>query len=356
MANSVTVKEVARIAEVSIGTVSRALNNHSNVNKITKQKVLKAASELGYNKPNKPALNPGLSSLSIKEIGFFLYTFDFEAKNSGQDDPFWLSILHGVEEESHNWSIRVFYQQINRLLAAPQRLLNLIDEMELDGIVLVGPSTEEVVNLLQSTNLPVVLLDNHLAKVRVDSILSDNFQGAKLAVEHLIENRHSEIAFLSGPCESKGLVKLNKIYSFEQRAEGYRRALLEANIRTDYELFEECEITPEGGYAACQRLLARQAKFSAIFCVNDPIAIGAIKALKEAGLRVPEDVSVVGFDDINLAQHLTPALTTVRVEKEQIGALGVNRLIERSRNKQGVKSTTLLEVELIKRDSVRPRL
>jgi DNA-binding LacI/PurR family transcriptional regulator len=132
---------------------------------------------------------------------------------------------------------------------------------------------------------------------------------------------------------------------------GYRKALENAGIPLNYELIESGNLAADGGYEACKRLLARKQPLSAIFCANDPTAIGVLRALREEGLRVPEDISVLGFDD-DLAEHF--GLTTMRVNKEEMGAVAVRTLIDRAADLQAPPRTIMLDVELVKRDSVRP--
>ena len=129
-------------------------------------------------------------------------------------------------------------------------------------------------------------------------------------------------------------------------------ALCDAGLPIPYDLYEDGDLSLEGAYEACKRLLERGKPFSAIFCVNDEMAIGAMKALREANLRVPEDVSLVGFDDIDIVEHLSPALTTVRVNKEVLGSIAVKHLLSLMSNPNPVSVTNVLEVELVKRNSV----
>jgi LacI family transcriptional regulator len=246
------------------------------------------------------------------------------------------------------------YRTIVGLGRAPQVLLATIREMRLDGILLVGTAKPEVVRLIQSAGLPLVLVDNHVPQCGVDSVLSDNVEGAKAAVSYLIEAGHASIAFIGGPTAA-GLGPINTVYTVEQRAMGYWAALRENGLPIDDRLFESCNMTTAGGYEACKRLLARGAQFSALLCANDETAIGATKALREAGRRVPDDISIVGFDDIDMAEHLTPALTTVRIHKRAIGATAVKTLIARATDPDAMPVTILLPTELIKRDSVAAR-
>jgi DNA-binding LacI/PurR family transcriptional regulator len=161
---------------------------------------------------------------------------------------------------------------------------------------------------------------------------------------------HRRIAFIGGPT-LPGAAPINRVYTVEQRVIGYWTALHEAGIPIDDKLFASCNMTTAGAYTACQQLLVRAVPFSAIICANDESAIGATKALRAAGLRMPEDVSIVGFDDIDMAEHLTPALTTVRIHKRAIGTMAVKTLIARAQDPAALPIMILLPTELIVRGS-----
>jgi LacI family transcriptional regulator, galactose operon repressor len=347
VAGSVTLKDIAREAQVSIGTVSRVFNNHINVTGEVRQRVLKAASQLGYFGATGQDARPYDISRMVKEIGFLFCSF--VANNGVATNPFWSHILHGVESEASKTNIKVTYRSISDIQHTPDILLTTIYDMKLGGILLVGPTDQETVRLIQSTGVPLVLVDNYVT--RADAVLVDNFAGAKAAVEYLISMGHREIAFIGGPTY-EGERPVNKIYTIERRAEGYRIALLDAGLPVPYDLYEAGNLSADEGYEACKRLLARERPFSALFCANDEMAIGAMKALREARLRVPEDVSLIGFDDIDLLEHLTPALTTVRVNKEGLGSVAVKRLFSLMSSPDAVSVSSVLEVELVKRASV----
>ena len=171
----------------------------------------------------------------------------------------------------------------------------------------------------------------------------------------MLSHGHRSIAFIGGPFRVAGAAtrhRTNLIWSIEQRALGYWTALREAGIEPDPELYDGDTLGTAGGFRACQRLLATGHPFTAIFCANDEIAIGAIQALHQAGLSVPADISVVGFDDIDIAQHLIPPLTTVRVDKEAIGAYAVQRLVARALMPNAVATTVSVHVQLVERNTV----
>jgi LacI family transcriptional regulator len=266
-------------------------------------------------------------------------------------NPFWSHILHGVESEASKLNIKITYRSISSIQHTPDALLTTIYEMKLGGVLLVGPAEPDTVRLIQGTGLPMVLVDNYVPGT--NAVLGDNFGGARAAVEYLISMGHRQIAFIGGPV-LEGPRLVNKIYTIERRAEGYRMALMNADLPMSYELYESANLVEiDEGYEACKRLLARNKPFTAIFCANDGLAIGSMKALREAGLRIPDDVSLIGFDDIDMVEHLSPALTTVRVAKETLGAVAIKRLLAVMNDPDPVGVSSVVDVELIIRDSVK---
>ncbi len=348
MAGSVTLKDVAQEARVSIGTVSRVFNNHTNVTEEVRLRVLKAATRLGYFGAGGQEARPPDASRIVKEIGFLFCSV--VTHNGIASNPFWSPILRGVEAEARKTSIKVTYRSISHVREMPETLLTTIYELKLGGILLVGPADSQVVDLLRGTGIPLVLVDNYVSGL--NAVTGNNFAGARAAVEHLILMGHRQIAFIGGPLLEENSRQVNTIYTIERRAEGYRMALLDAGLPISGQLRATGNLSTDGGYAACKQLLARGEPFSAIFGANDEMAIGAMKALREAGLRVPDDISLIGFDDIDLVEHLVPALTTVRVNKEAMGAVAVKRLLSLMTSPDPVSVSSVLEVELIIRDSV----
>ena len=350
-ARAVTTQDVAHAASVSRVTVSRVLNNHGNVTERIRQRVLQAAADVGYlSRPPRP-----VPSNPLSDIGFFFASILGEEPLG--DNPFWTPVLHGVEQEASAAGIHVTYRSITPYAERTGALLELVREARLDGVLLVGPASEPVARALHGSGVPLVLVDNTVPGVAVDAVLGDCLGGGRAAVRHLVGLGHRDVAFIGGPfVESDPPLRhrTNTIWSVEQRALGYLSALEEAGIEPDHRLFEGSNLTTDGGYAACQRLLAGGRPFTAIFCANDVCAIGVIRALHEAGLAVPWDVSVVGFDDIEVARHLIPPLTTVRVDKEAIGAWATRRLLARAVDPAAITSTTCLHVDLVQRGTAAP--
>lgn len=349
MAGSVTVKDVAQAADVSVATVSRVLNNHANVKEEVRKRVLKAAETLGYT--NASNQNSESRVRPLKDVAF-VYSSSID-RHPVISNPFWSRILNGAEREANKFNLKLTYRSVGDLVSKPQLLINTIKEMQVDGILLVGPAEAETVRLVQSLNLPLIMIDNYLPGLGVDSVLSDNFEGARRAVQFIIEQGHTSIAFIGGPLRENSPRPINKVYTIERRASGYRTAMLDAGLKFNYQLYESAELAPESAYEATKRLLTKNVKFSALFCANDELAIGAMKALREAKLHIPDDISVMGFDDIELAEHFNPALTTVRVNKEAMGAAAVKALLSRAADPTAASVTIMLDVGLVQRDSVR---
>jgi LacI family transcriptional regulator len=355
----VTTHDVARAASVSRVTVSRVLNDHYNVTDKVRQRVLQAAADLGYITQKATtsliAINgaaPKRPVRVLRTIGFFFASLHGHEPVAG--NPFWSPVLHGVEREATAAGIGVTYRSINQLDQL-DGVADAIRAARADGVLLVGPATPATVRALLECDRPLVLVDNWVPGLPVDAVLSDNFGGGRAAVAHLIELGHRDVAFIGGPVRispAPALHRSNTVWSIEQRALGYWTALREAGIQPDERLYETGNLSTAGGYRACQRLLAGGRPFTAIFCANDESAVGAMRALHQAGRRVPADVSVVGFDDIDIAQHLTPPLTTVRVDKEAIGTWAVQRLLARALAPTAVPATVALQVEFIQRETV----
>ena len=348
---SVTVKDIAQLAEVSIATVSRALNNHDNINEDVRQRVLQIATELGYVKVPRRGIAMRHAEQQLKKIGFF-FCDDYSDSNKSRLDFFWAQILYGAEIEARKANIQLLYQGI--LDQSSYQWQTQIREMQANGILLVGPSSAETIRAIQETAIPLVLIDNYIAGVnlKVDAVLSDNYEGSRQIVQYLLSQGHRHIAYIGASRNSR---TQRPIYTFEWRKKGYCAALTEAGIPLDEDLIQECDIfQPEAIAELCRRLMALQKPISAIFCANDPMAIKAIKALHVCGLKVPDDISVVGFDDVEMAGHIIPSLTTVHVHKEAMGASAVKALITRAADPQAIHTTHTLSVDLVIRDSVRP--
>ncbi|MBZ0307428.1 MAG: LacI family transcriptional regulator [Anaerolineae bacterium] len=330
--------DVAELAGVSIGTASQALNNKSNVASETRQRVLAAAEKLGY---LQSVRIPNHSQQNISTIGVLM-------KKNWQENPFnpfYSYVLSGAERECQRQNLSMMYASIevdeySKAQAWPPML-----DQELGGLMIVGALLEETVaEIGQETGLPIVLVDGYTTTRTYDSILIDNITGAFNAVSYLIENGHQHIGLIGSTP--------NAHPSIRERRKGYQRAL-KAHGLEENACIEDGLLNRDAGYQAALQLLKRAPEITAIFSCNDETAIGVFRAAREMGYQVPHDLSVIGFDDIDLTQEMIPPLTTMHVDKVMMGALGVRHLIERARDPNQPTLTTLLGTQLMVRESVR---
>ncbi len=338
MASSPTLREVAEHARVSIGTASQALNNRSNVAPETRARVVDAALTLGY--PIKSALLDE-AEVSVTTIGL-LSKHDFGLPV--EINPFYSCIQLGVESECRKRHISLMFASVevdpsNRPLMWPV----MINEPRVDGLILAGTLLETAVDFLgRRRDIPVVLIDGYAPALNYDNIIIDNAGGAAKLVNHLVMCGHTHIGMVGFNSQSP--------LSVRERYESYVRTLQAHGIQQSY--IEESGLSRESGYEATRRLLKRAPQITAIFACNDLVAVGAIHGIRSLGLEAPRDVSVVGFDDIDLAADVAPALTTVRVHKLWLGSLAVRQLIARIQNPDQPQLTITLSTQLVLRDSV----
>jgi LacI family transcriptional regulator len=328
---SATAKEVAERAGVSISTVSRTLNDKPGISAQTRQRVLEAARELRY-VPHAAAR--GLATVRMHNVGFV-----YRRLPPRLEADFYTRIMSGVEEELGHRG----YHTILAALDLPESPcdLRVILDSRVDGLILVGPQfSPRSICELKSAGLPVVLVDHTLNETPVDSILCDNSDGAYRATRHLIEHRHKDVVLLCGP---------EAWVSMRERRAGYQRAMAEAGLEP--RIAHMRASTLDTGYEAMRQVLRINPCPTAVCAANDATAIGAIRALRGAGRRVPEDVAVTGFDDICWAGLNDPPLTTVRIFLEEMGRFAAQRLVELIEGRHPVPIVVSFTTELVIRRS-----
>jgi len=340
MAKSSSLRDVAQAAGVSLGTASRALNNKSNVLPSTRALVLKAAADIGYKLQIRV---PTTVASKISTIGVVVKRDPGELPRL---DPFNYAVLCGIEDECERLGLNLMYASlpVNEFSQATT-WSPLIENEDIDGLVIVGVAFHDPALASRiPRQIPLVLVDAFAAGIECDTVNTDNLHGAYEAVKYLIDNGHRRIGLIGS--SSTGYDHP----SISERRNGYLKALAEHGINGDY--VENSLLQAESAFRATLSLLERAPEITAIFACNDDVAISAMRALDEIGKRVPEDVSVIGFDD--KAVELTPpvALTTVKVEKELMGALAVRQLYERAMYLDRPPITTIIGTRLVVRDSV----
>jgi LacI family transcriptional regulator len=306
---SSTIRDVARAAGVGQATVSRVLNNSGYVKPETRERVLQAAKELGF-VPNQVARS--LVRKSTATIGLVIPDIT---------NPFFPAVTRGVEDAASESGYTVFLCNTDNDPAMEAQDVQKLRERMVDGLIFVGATNRHnLVETLIADGVPVVVTDRQLLDLDVDSALVDNTAGARSACRHLVELGHTRIAHVAGH---------NLTRTGQDRLAGYRLALEEASIPFDDALVAWGDFTLDSGYRAAQVLLGRSPRPTAVFAANDLMALGVLRAALAAGLSVPEDLSVVGFDDIQLAELVQPALTTVRQPAYEMGRIAMCMLRER---------------------------
>jgi LacI family transcriptional regulator len=340
----VTIRQLARVSGVSIGTVSRALNGYADVNPETRERIMRLARELDY--------TPAAAARSLKTqrshvIGVFLET------GEGHPDlqhPFFHEVLVGLKNAigAGGYDLLLFASEHPGNGYGSHTYLKRVRHHDVEGTVLMGTDPEDPdVRRLVRSDLPTVGVDVELEGPATTFVMSDNVDGAVKAVRYLHSLGHRRIATITGLLETK---------PGADRLRGYRQALQSTGLAYRDEYVAYGDFYVESGRRAMADLLALDEPPTAVFAASDMMALGAIRAAGDAGLAVPADLSVVGFDDIQLADHMNPPLTTLRQDKAGLGAAAgsaLMRLIEG--DDEVVQPSTVLSVELIRRGSTRPR-
>ncbi|MBI5474770.1 MAG: LacI family DNA-binding transcriptional regulator [Ignavibacteriae bacterium] len=326
-----TIKDVARAAGVSIATVSRVFNNVGPVDEETRRHVRQVASQMKY-VPN--ALGRSLSIRRTDAIGLLLpdlFGEFFSEVLRGSDQTAQQSHYHLVVSSSHNNK-----EEIEAALAMMRG--------RVDGLIIMSPHLDaESLNENLPQSQPVVLLNCYVQSDGFDALNVDNFGGAYAMTKHLLSHGHERIAIIKGT---------ERNFDAAERLRGYRLAMQEAGrtISPDFEIGGN--FSESGGYDAAQKLIAIAPRPTAIFACNDSMAIGAMSALRDAGVQIPEEVALAGFDDVPIAPYLTPALTSVHVGIHNLGVKAIETVLHAVRNKNGHhKQQITLETTLSLRES-----
>lgn len=325
-----TIKDVAKLAGVAVSTASYALNNVNKVSPATMKKVQEAARELNY---MKNGFASDLKRTKTDTIALILKDL------SG---PFYSELIKGVQEVT----IRNGYDLIacSSVGGAQSTAVKFLKEKRVDGaIILANNISDDIILDSAREGFPIVVLDRKIDHPFVYQVEVDNIHGGYLATEHLIEKGHREIAFVSGPMDS---------HDNTMRFEGYQDALRHYGIPYQSKWKVYGDFTREGGYRATKMLIAQRDLPQAFFYANDEMAIGGLQAFKENKMSVPNDISIIGYDDIQLSEYVSPPLTTIRQPKYEVGALAVH-VVFQALSKEKVEQSYKLSTELISRNSVK---
>ena len=324
----VSIKDVASLAGVSTATVSRALSQPDKVSQTTRDKVMAAVEQSGY-QPNTAARQFRTQKTEtvlvlVPDIG----------------NPFFSNIIQGIESEALAAGYRVVLGETNPDLSAAGTYAGYMQQQHADGVILLGAEgAERFVDT--PGGKPVVMACEYLADSSLPHVRIDNVTAAADAVSYLIELGHKRIAYIDGPVH-------NPIS--QDRLEGYQLALQRAGIEVDKSLLSRGDFSPASGHQAALSLLGSDNPPTAIFAISDPMAIGAMRAASEMGINIPGDLSLMGFDDIRFAGFMTPALTTINQPRRQLGATAMKMLLARLSD-ESTPLEMVLEHRLVVRES-----
>ena len=330
---NVTIKDVARASGVSAMTVSRVINQSQNVNPETRRRVERAIAELGY-VPNR--LARGLSRRKTGTIALIV---------PDVANPFFTLIVRGAEDVARRAGYRIVLGDTRADLELERDVIEEMLAHRVEGIAIAPVSDRSRAHLrrLERLGVPFVLIDRTVSRVEADVVLGDSLGGAQRLVEHLVARGHRRIGMI---------VEADDVSTARDRLRGYVQALEGAGLPVDDELVVRSTVDPEGGYAGMQRLLALEERPTAVFTVNNLVALGAVEAVRAEGLEVPDDVALVCFDDIEFASRLYPFLTVMRQPAETFGTLGVQLLLERIEGRAlGTNRVVVLPGEFVVRRS-----
>lgn len=339
MSKKPTLRDIAKYADVALSTVSQALNNKPGVSAEMRQHILDVAQELGYQQ--KTIIETPFAN-DIKTIGLLTKHIKNEPSRI---NPFYSHIIAGAERECSRHGISLMYASIevdenSRAISLPAMLL----DDRVDGVIVVGAFLEETISDISNrAGQNIVFVDAYTSlNSDFDSVLIDNTEGASIAVNHLLEMGHRHIALVGSNTQSYP--------SIRERRMGYLNTLQQHRIQP---IIIESSLTRESGYASAQLLIEEHPSVTAVFACNDLVAIGVMNGLQDNGLSIPSNMSVVGFDDIDLAQEVSPPLTTIHLDKVMMGVMAVRHLQDRAIDPERRSLKTLISTQLIKRKSVR---
>lgn len=326
-----TIREVAKHANVSVATISRVVNGNKWVSDATREKVMQAMKELGY-QPNSFA--KALATNRSDTIGMVV---------SDLSGPFFGDMMRHAEDETRKHGKHLIITSGHDTVESESDAINFLMKRRVDALLLhVDALTDEdIIQLCDDNDIPIVLINRLVPELEEQCISLDNDMGGFLATQHLIDLGHRNIACITGP-----------LFKADARARlaGYRRAIEMAGIEYDERLVIESDYQEKGGNSSVERLRRRGVKFTAVVAQNDHMAIGAMNALKAHGMKVPQDVSVVGYDDMVMARYTEPALTTVSIPVAEFGQQAADMALAKLGDKTS-GATKQFQPELIVRAS-----
>lgn len=334
----VTIKEVAQLANVSPSTVSRVISDNSRISEDTKKRVKDAMEELGYH-PN--AIARSLVNKSTHTIGVVMP----KSAHLSLANPFFPEALRGISARANQEGFFVMLSVEDNDMDKHYNIENIVRAGVVDGVIMLYSRLEDkTFNMLKDNKFPFVIVGKPVNgnANKVNYVDNDNIGAAYDATVHLLNKNRTEIGLITGP--------MNLIVSLD-RLEGYKRALADSLIVFNKNFVKESEFSEEGGFKAMSELLNSKNCPQAILATDDLLALGAIKAIKSAGLKIPEDISIISFNNIPAAEFLTPPLTSVDINPFELGYEATELLIQCLKNEKTSYQARIVPTKLIERES-----
>ncbi|WP_026486896.1 LacI family DNA-binding transcriptional regulator [Caldanaerobius polysaccharolyticus] len=329
-----TIDDVARLAGVSIATVSRVFNNSPLASDSAREKVLKAAKELGY---EPSMLARSLAMKKTNTIGLIVPDIS---------NPFYAEVVRGIEDICNIYNYNITLCNADNKRDKELQYIEMLKNRWVDGIIFhCDYFSEEHYEIFSSRNIKVVLA-GRTTTFDVPYVAIDNKKAAYDATKYLISTGHKKIGIIHGPLNG-----MKETVDSVDRLIGYKNAMIDAGLKIYDELIKEANFKAKGGYKAALEMLKGDIKPDAIFAISDVMAMGAINAIFDFGLKCPDDISVVGFDNIDLSEVMRPALTTIAQPMYDMGVVAARMLIKIIDNEQISNKQVILEHKLIVRDS-----
>ncbi len=329
---AVTLKSIAQELNLSITAVSKALRGEPGIGAETVARVKETAKRMNY-RPNSVAKS--LRTNVSKTLGLIVSDSSFSL---------FAPVIEGVEKSAAEYGYSIILCNAYSNIQKEEEAVQILANKQVDGLILAASMLNDSKHraFLDSFGIPYVFVIRKSETDDADYVVNDNFHGSYQMVDYLIKTGSAKIGFLN---------IYKKISSYSERMNGYRKALEDNHIAFDADLVMDAKPTVEDGYAAMKRIIAQGVNLDALFCGCDVLAIGAMEAILEAGMSIPKDIRIAGYDDIEFAAYLRVPLTTVRQPKYRIGQMGTEVLIDRLQGKYQGRQNVVLRPDLVLRQS-----
>ncbi len=332
-----TIKDVAKAANVSIATVSLVLHNNERISRETKKRVLKNIKQLNYH-PSRSAR--GLVSRKTGNIGFIVTEEHFL-----RTEPFYTKVFLGSEFEARGNDNYVLLATVSSSFKKGDPLPRFILERNADGILIAGKVPEAFIKSITKYKMPIIFIDYLPPNSDFPGVLIDNVRGGMLATEYLINSGHKNIAFIGGEISHPSIM---------ERLQGYKLALERANFNNGNGLVVTNDeyLSRQNGYSSAEKLFIQNKDVTAIFAANNATAIGVMQYLKDNNLNIPNDISLIGFDDVETDMMIDPPLTTIKVPVVKMGTEAVQLLLNIIKTESTATTKIIVPIELVVRESI----